>query len=278
MNALNTILAMLSERILKDGSWTLTVDELEDLVDPVTLYRAVYERGLIGRDTYDLSSAGELVNLLERAVQPDAERRMREAGLFLSHDDRIELTSRFVRFVRRAIVLHVPDIEIFRGMVTQFRRYDIAEETYCNTYLGMEPIINACAAEHAEDTENAAVRELTAIWYLRTLVDRQIVVLADLGPALFDLLRTIGRQEGSLPPIKADDSARAAGVEQTERNERRAALAVLEIDSPRPSRSEIQSRYRRLMRRFHPDVNPNGLEMAKKINAAYGLLTSGDHR
>jgi DnaJ-like protein len=279
MKPLDTILALLTERILLDGSWTVTINELEDIMDPVTLYRAVYERGLIGRDTYSPAAAGELVNLLERAAEPDAESRMREAGLFLSHDDRIDLTARFVRFVRRAIVLHVPDLEIFRGMVTHFRRYDIAEETYCATYLAMAPIIDRCAAEHAEDTQSAAVRELTAKWYLRTLVDRQIVVLSDLGPALFELLRTIGRQEGSLPRIEEDEGRRAADAEQSEHDERKAALAVLGITSSQPPRAEIQRQYRRLMRRFHPDVNPDGLEMAKRINAAYGvLLTNVDRR
>jgi hypothetical protein len=291
MNALETILATLTERTLANGSWSITVDELEAVIDPVTLYRAVYELKLIGRDVYDLASAGELVNLLERAAAPDAESRMRAAGLFLSHDDRIDLTARFVRFVRRAIVLHLPDPEIFRGMVTHLRRYDIAEQTYCDTYLSITPIIETCAAEHAEDRESSGVLQLTAKWYLRTLVDRQIVVLSDLGPALFELLRAIGRQEGALPRIEADDGGAEAGAGQgaedrdkaagaySERDERRAALAVLEIDSWQVSRAEIQGQYRRLMRRFHPDVNPDGLEMAKRINTAYAvLLTSGDQR
>jgi len=280
MSILETILTTLKQRILSTGSWTLSPNELETLTDPVTLYRAVYELKLIGRDVYTPSSAGELVGLLERAVAPDAEFQLREAGLFLSHDDRIGLTERFVRHIRRAIVLHVPDPEMFRGMVDHFRRYDIAEQTYCDTYLSLEPIIDACSTEHAEGRESSTVHQLTATWYLRTLVDRRIIVLSDLGPALFDLLRSIGRQEGALPGIAADDQGpdpwAAAGAPGGIEDDRAAALALFELRPSHPSRAEVQSRYRRLMRRFHPDINPDGLDMAKRINAAYAVLITSE--
>ncbi len=279
MSVLETILTTLKQRILSTGSWTFSLNELETLMNPVTLYRAVYELKLIGRDAYAPSSAGELVGLLERAVAPDAELQLREAGLFLGHDDRIGLTERFVRHIRRAIVLHIPDPEMFRGMVGHFKRYDIAEQTYCDTYLSLEPIIDGCAAEHADGRESSAVHQLTAKWYLRTLVDRRIIVLSDLGPALFDLLRSIGRQEGALPGIAADNQGATAGAPAGINDDRTAALALFELQPAHPSRAEIQSRYRRLMRRFHPDINPNGLDMTKRINAAYAvLLTNEDQR
>ena len=161
-------------------------------------------------------------------------------------------------------------------MVRHFKRYDIAEQAYCDTYLSMEPIIDACSTEHAEGRESAAVHQLTAKWYLRTLVDRRIIVPADLGPALFDLLRSIGRQEGALPRIAADDQGATAGAQADIVDDRAGALALFELRPAYPSRAEIQSRYRRLMRRFHPDINPEGLDMAKRINAAYAVLLTSE--
>ncbi|MCK4514150.1 MAG: J domain-containing protein, partial [Spirochaetaceae bacterium] len=112
------------------------------------------------------------------------------------------------------------------------------------------------------------------------LVDRRIIVLSDLGPALFDLLRSIGRQEGALPGIAADDQGpgpwAAAGAPGGIEDDRAAALALFELRPSHPSRTEVQSRYRRLMRRFHPDINPDGLDMAKRINAAYAVLITGE--
>lgn len=35
---------------------------------------------------------------------------------------------------------------------------------------------------------------------------------------------------------------------------------------------ELKKKYRQLIRRYHPDVNPNGTEMTQQINAAYDFL------
>lgn len=35
---------------------------------------------------------------------------------------------------------------------------------------------------------------------------------------------------------------------------------------------ELKKRYRQLVRKYHPDINPNGTEMTQQINAAYDFL------
>jgi len=37
----------------------------------------------------------------------------------------------------------------------------------------------------------------------------------------------------------------------------------------------LKSRYRELIRIYHPDINPEGLRRCQEINAAYSLLASG---
>jgi DnaJ-class molecular chaperone len=37
---------------------------------------------------------------------------------------------------------------------------------------------------------------------------------------------------------------------------------------------DLRGRYRALMMRHHPDVDPSGLEVCKDVNAAYALLIS----
>ena len=289
MSTISAIITILTERLLRTGSWSITAEELEEHINPVDLYRAVYQLGLIGREVYTPESAGELVGLMERVGAAEAEEQFRRAGLFLSHDDRIELTDRLVRTVRHATVVHLPEPETFRAMVRQVRRYDLAEQLYRDTFLDLEPLLRRCAAGHAEVRGGTAPLDRTAhyhtaLWYARTLVDRRIVTLPDVAPALFDLLRAVARQEGALPPLSsAGKTAGRAGGRAgdgfgeavTAADGRRGALGVLGIRSPRPGRAEIQRRYRELMRRYHPDVNPEGLEMSKRINAAYALLLTG---
>jgi curved DNA-binding protein CbpA len=40
----------------------------------------------------------------------------------------------------------------------------------------------------------------------------------------------------------------------------------------------LRRRYRELMKRYHPDVNPSGLERCKEINAAYAVLMSREEK
>jgi DnaJ-class molecular chaperone len=47
--------------------------------------------------------------------------------------------------------------------------------------------------------------------------------------------------------------------------------AVLGV-SPDSSWKEIENSYRKLIFQYHPDRNPNGLEMTKNLNAAFATL------
>ena len=271
-NELNSIISRITDQVARDSSWVVRVNDLEDYLNPVQLYRAVYQTRLIDRDVFGPETTGELVTLLEAAGFPDSEERFREAGLFLNHEDRVLLTERFVRLLHTAIVVHVPEPTIFRSMVQQIRRYDLAEATYCETYLPTEPIIRDCARDETTTRRRSPAFEVTARWYLTSLIERRIVALPGLGPALFDLLRTIGRQEGVLPPLSDDGGEQTVDPKDARET---SARTVLNLPAGRISRRDIQTRYRKLMRRYHPDINPDGLEMAKRINAAYAeLITS----
>ena len=53
-----------------------------------------------------------------------------------------------------------------------------------------------------------------------------------------------------------------------------AARGLLRLDI-KVTKKEIKAAYRKLARQVHPDVNPDGLEKSKEINAAYGVLSGG---
>ena len=42
-----------------------------------------------------------------------------------------------------------------------------------------------------------------------------------------------------------------------------------------PDADALRTRYRQLMMRHHPDVDPSGLERCKDVNVAYALLIAG---
>ena len=46
----------------------------------------------------------------------------------------------------------------------------------------------------------------------------------------------------------------------------------LEPDAGPLSAARLRAQYKELMKRYHPDVNPQGLRACQRINEAYSLL------
>jgi len=283
MTATDALIAELQQQSEIDGTWSVSSDELDSIYDPVDYYRASYQVEQLGVDRYGPQNAGEFAELVSTVAQRDYRPELRAAGLYLTHEDRIELTGRFVRSVRAAIVLHTPEPETFRAMLRQFRRYDEAELIYIDTFLSPQRIISRCTAEYIDvrspDSAEATLRA-TVETYLKLLLQRHVVEIRALGQTLFDILQTVARAEGLLRGPTADASdgesetgdggpnaADPNGVQAITR-----AKDLLELRGVRLTRSQVQKAYRAKMRRYHPDVNPSGLEMAKRINHAYGVL------
>ena len=278
MTITETLIRNLEERAREEGTWTVTADELSDRYDPVEFYRAVYAAGQVSTQVYGPDNAGELLVLIDHLTGRDYRTQFRAAGLVLNHEDRIDLTGRFARIMRRAVILHVPEPETFRAMLRQFRRYDRAQVVYLGTFFDTDELVRACTDEYLDARDAPALRS-TVESYLRLLLQRHIVDLHELAPALFDILRTVARHEGMLPGGRGADDDRPgpdpADDRRSEIRERSEALRVLGFSGSGPTRNEIRDSYRRLMRQYHPDVNPDGLEKAKLINGAYALLMTG---
>ena len=60
-----------------------------------------------------------------------------------------------------------------------------------------------------------------------------------------------------------------AGVSLEVRN----ALKILDFsENHLPDEKSLKMRYRELVKKFHPDINPDGLVITSKINTAYELV------
>ncbi|MFW6261493.1 MAG: DnaJ domain-containing protein [Spirochaetota bacterium] len=277
MTTTENLIDQLQRRVEADGTWEVSSDELADRFETVDYYRAVYEAAQVSVDVYTPDNVGELLVLLDHLTGRDYREAFREAGLYLTHEDRIDLTERFTRTVRHAIVLHTPEPETFRAMLREFRRYDRAEFHYLRTFFDTDELVRRCAEEYLESRAAPAL-EATVEAYLRLLLQRHIVDLHTLAPALMEILRTVARHEGALPGGGREEDEDDAGDRRASTgpaDDRSWALRVLGFAARNPARNEIRDQYRMLMRRYHPDVNPDGLEAAKEINEAYGILIEG---
>ena len=272
---LDAIVATIAARS-EEGPWRISADEICGHFGELDYYRAAYAARLHGVASFDDENVGELVRVLDKLLGPGSADRLHSAGLFLTLDERLDLTERLVRSVRVAATIHVPERDTFESMLRVLKRYDRALATYLETYLSLDSICDRCAADyvavrsHRLDDDDRVSRLLlgTVRRYLQTLTRRRVVSIESLAPALIEYLAAIAREAGYLP--HREDPAAAS--ETASRDSRTWAFEALGLSRNATAR-EIQLRYRELMRTYHPDINPDGLEMSKKINAAYGVLT-----
>ena len=269
----------LCDQCVDHGTWRLGRDALASQFDAVAFYRALYQTGQLGVEVYGPDNAGELAELMVAITSQPWDRMLRDAGLLLTHEDRIDLTERLVRAITTAIVLHVPEPETFRAMLHDTRRFEEAVRLYCDTFLPIDAIEQRCVSDYLlvrgveHDTRRAAALRCTVGAYLRELFVRHVVELQPLAAALMEILRTVARHEGYLHARRIGDgdrtdaNARDRGESPVDRRD--AALRVLGLGGIRIDERTVRDAYRRLMRRYHPDVNPDGLDMAKRINNAY---------
>jgi hypothetical protein len=109
---------------------------------------------------------------------------------------------------------------------------------------------------------------------LTTMFTRHILDRRGLFVSLVERLSIAAGQMGYFDPddrTREEEVRRKAGREPMRRVW---ARRVMGIGAREFTAEEVRGRYRQLMMRHHPDVDPGGLELCKDVNAAYSLLIS----
>jgi hypothetical protein len=188
----------------------------------------------------------------------------------------VALQETLLELAGRVFGAHVVDESVFGAMLRTFGRYERACEAYLAELGSVEALVRE-AAERYCSRHSFGLPELalaTADRTLRLLFRRKVLTLEQAASPLLAKLRAQAVREGY---VKEKPRA-AEGPEETAlraaSRERERAQGVLELSGRRLTPELLRSQYRRLMKRFHPDLNPAGLERCKEINAAYALLAA----
>jgi hypothetical protein len=267
------------------GTWELGSGEVASLlgIDGTELCRRVYAASLERRAVLDLSAAtgtfgpdtvSELLAVLELFYGREAERELERAGLFFPHDRRVDIQEVFLSVAARRLASHVPEEAKFSAMLRALGRFEAARDAYLRELPTTDELVRESAAAYCR-SRSFGIPELAAGAVeatLRLFLRRKVLSLdAVLGP-LVERLRAQALREGYLRERPRAEAEGEPGERRAARAERERAQAVLELQGHRLTAELLRRQYRRLMKRFHPDVNPSGLERAKQINAAYALL------
>ncbi|MFW5995453.1 MAG: J domain-containing protein [Spirochaetia bacterium] len=271
-------------------SWRLAVDRIPGLlgIDHAEFYQCIYAAANEGRGTVDYStltrtfdqeSVGELVDLLELQAGPRAEEALVELGAFIPHPLRVELTSVLFETARRQAREHSVDKEAFRGMLDVFGAYESARDAYLAEYFSRDEIVYAAAGRFVRersfrvpDLACESAVDVLARMFRSHILELQ-TVLVSVGLTLFDIAVDAGYVRSY-----EEEAAAERGGSHAHRYDREVqrrvswACDVLELRPENTDLSTVRRAYKRLMLRYHPDVNPRGLHKAKQINRAYSVL------
>ncbi len=278
---LDAVVQLISSRIDEKGIWHVRSEELIAAleVDPVPFWRAVHaSRDRIGFaeaiDGFSQESAGDLVTVLERFHGPQAEQALTRAGLFLPHELRIELMEELFSRVERSTSEHRIGEDELAAMIGFAGSVGGAIPIYLGEHADLDSLIDECAEAFAAARGMPSAGRVTAARCLGDFVRRHLIEKRSLFTGLERRLRLAAKRLG-YPDAEAEDWTAGSGPGERDAPARTGwALGVLGLSGAPLKIGALRRRYRELMKRFHPDVNPSGLERCKDINAAYALLLS----
>ena len=286
------------------GCWTIPSEEVARLVgaDPVRFWREV--NGLRHRisfgeaiDGFTQDTVGDLVTVLEHIAGDGAEEALRRAGLFLPHEYGVGLTEELLYAARRFSAIQDIRTDELLGMIRHAGSVRSAIGIYLGEYTDVESLLSACSESFRAMQGLPGIGAITAARYLRRMFEKHVLDRRGLFALLEERLRVAAAQAGHVDPEErgrrdreaADGADRGAGRGEGRgagRGDRRGARAeghaawALRVMGfgrlgEEPDADALRARYRQLMMRYHPDVDPSGLERCKDVNAAYSLLIAG---
>jgi hypothetical protein len=300
---LSPLVARLTSLADPAGCWTIRSEEVARLVgaDPVRFWREM--NGLRHRicfgeaiDGFTQDTVGDLVTVLECLAGDGAEEALRRAGLFLPHEFGVGLTEELLHAARRFSAAHDIRTEELLGMIRHARSVRAAIGIYLGEYTDVEALLVACSESFRAMQGLPGIGAITAARYLRRMFAKHVLDRRGLFALLEERLRLAGAQAGHVDPEERErkDWERADGADQgagpgarrgsgargpAARQETRWSWALRVMGFTRPSEvpdaDALRARYRQLMMRHHPDVDPAGLERCKDVNVAYSLLIAG---
>jgi hypothetical protein len=277
---MNGLVEHIATLVDEAGGWEISSEDAAERlgVDAVRFWRAVHDvqdriSFADAIDGWSQETVGDLVTVLEHLLGPGPEEEMIRAGLFLSSPLGIELIEELLFRARRMGAAHEIRAEEFAAMLRHTGTVRAAVDIYLDEYTAVDELVDGAAESFRVLHDMPPRARATARRYLARMMARHVVDRRGLLTGLVERLRLEAARLGFVDP---EDRARGPAASGTgEESSRRAwARRVMGIDGPGISAEALRSRYRRLMMRHHPDVDPAGLERCKDVNSAYALLIS----
>ncbi|MCY4482088.1 MAG: J domain-containing protein [Spirochaetaceae bacterium] len=285
--ALDDLISEIGRQEQAGGPWRLTPAQLQDILGltPDRYYQEIYGAQMAGHPLIELSlalepfsqsSAPALVAVLEHLCGAGAESALQRAGVFLSHDEQAEIMAEFLAGAANEVRRHEFQADEFAAMLRTFGRFPEARRVYLDHFFDLDDLQQRAARRYCAGRTftlpDLALANARSV--LRLFFDRHVLRRRSIFGSLHEAFRRVAAEAGF-----ADDSGahRRQRARREEPDGPRGAVdqahrAMGLGPGPLTARS-LKARYKELMKRFHPDVNPRGLKRCQEINAAYATLS-----
>lgn len=273
MTAIEEILEEI-ESMTEGPHWTLSLDSLLGVLGIAReeYYRAQYARRKrygIQVDEFGPENVARLLEVLEDFGHREAPALFEQAGYYFS-PDRLEDWQEFFLSVTTARLLsHEIDREELTTALSACRRPQDGLEYYCEAKFRLEDLVAfACSIYQRKNNIQTHSHSTGALaGHILTLFQKRVLKKEDLFASLMLALAERAVDWGLMKEAELR--------QKSERLSQEIASALQQLEMPPvqlPDSERLKQQYRALLKKYHPDVNPRGLERTRDINTAYTLL------
>lgn len=258
-----------------EASWEIDRDRLLGFL-PISLedyYRFAYSTRNSSspvhiRDRYGPDAISEIIEILEFAGLTGAGEAFYRAGYYFPEQKLIQWNEFFLSVSMSKMQSHFIDPEFLRLSLSACRNPDDGLDFYAQDQMSMDRLMEFAIPLflEAETIEDHHLSRSILRTFIEQQIKRRLLIPEDLYAAFFRRLRAFAKKEGFLAEETFESGAPISGKQWE-------ALCILGFNEKRlPERKALKKRYRELMKKNHPDINPEGSDRTRQINQAYSFL------
>ncbi|MEQ9366055.1 MAG: hypothetical protein RIF32_17560 [Leptospirales bacterium] len=273
------------ESCLVAERWEVPLDFVLDLVEVSReeFYRYVYARREPGNwtehmpESFDADNTEDLIAFLEHTGLTEAEEAFYAAGFYFTEDHLLGWLEFFQSVTLSRMQSHPIDGELLETAMAGCQRFADAVEFYGHCKFDEQESIRFAVRLFIENQgiANHHFSQTTLYNFLKGQFHQRNLIWEDLYRSMFGLLRDNALRLGLAAPEEIDEFAETLVDIALLDPGLASALKALEMSTDRlPDREALKKSYRALLKRFHPDVNPQGQEKTRDLIAAYSLVIS----
>jgi hypothetical protein len=285
------VIARIAELEADGQPWSLRAYELRGLLGlgSAEFHRRLYAaqaagNRLVGLDmvggSFSQDNVGELVSLLELFCGREVEEPLAQAGVFFPQPEQVEIMGCFLGEAGEALARHRLGEDQFSAMLRAFGSFQRARGVYREEYFPLEELMERAAHRYCTGRSFGLPRlaRANARRLLEYFFRKHVLETESLFASLYERLHEQAVREG-FAERAPEPGQRAGGRRQAWAGALDTPLVrarrLLGLEGGTLDQRRLKSRYKTLMKIYHPDLNPQGLRRCQEINAAYSLLAAG---